>query len=499
MNLAKNMSQKADTAQVFLKKPMHMFIGGKWVPAQSGAYYDIIDPSTGQAVAQAADGGKSDVDAAVKAARHALEDGPWPKLPPSERARLLWKLSDALEAHADELALIETLNTGKSLTSARQITVTLAMESIRYNSGWATKIGGETHETSLPGEWHAFSVREPVGVAGLIVTFNSPLAMAANKISAALAAGCAVVLKTAEQTPLSAIRLGELIEDVGFPPGVVNIVFGRGKDTSVALVEHPGVDKISFTGSTAVGKAILASSAGNLKRVMLELGGKSPVFIFPDADLEAAIDGAARGIFSNSGQVCVAGSRIFAHRSVFDRVVAGLAERAKHLRVRPGLDPECDIGPLISQTQKERVLGFVNGAKSDGAKIVCGGAALERPGFFVEPTVLAGVTPQMTVVREEIFGPIACALPFDQDDIASIASIANDSVFGLSASIWTRDISRAHRLARKIKSGGVVINSSAAPDFSLPFGGYKQSGWGRENGREGVEAYTELKTISVRL
>ncbi|WP_197706425.1 aldehyde dehydrogenase family protein [Magnetospirillum sp. 15-1] len=489
----------ADLRREFLGKPLDLHIGGRWVPSCSGARFDIVDPSSGEPFATVADGGAADIDLAVQAARAAFENGPWRSMPPSERARLLWKLADAVERDGDHLALIETLNTGKPLRVARAFDVHLAVESIRYNSGWATKLGGVTHPMSQAGEWHAFTVREPVGVAGQIVTFNVPLTMAANKMSAALAAGCTVVLKPAEQTPLTAIRLGQLAEMVGFPPGVINIVFGRGKETGVALVEHPDVDKVSFTGSTAVGKAVLAAAGGNLKRVTLELGGKSPVVILPDADIERAMDAATMGVFGNSGQVCAAGSRLLVHGSIYDRVVEGIARRAGMLKVRPGLDPECDIGPVISSAQVQRVLGYIDGARRDGAELVCGGRRPDRPGYFIEPAVLAGTRPDMAVVREEIFGPVACVMPFDDCDPDAIARLANDSVFGLSASIWTRDIGLAHRLARRIKAGSVKVNASAALDFGLPFGGQKQSGWGRENGREGVEEYTELKSVAVCL
>lgn len=483
----------------FLAKPLDHYIDGRWVPSLSSLYFDVYDPSTGAVIAQAADGGREDIDLAVRAARAAFETGPWRSMPPSERTRLLWALADAVAAEADQLALLETLNTGKPLRVARAFDVALAVEAIRYNAGWATKLGGVTHPMSQAGEWHAFTLREPVGVVGQIVTFNVPLTMAANKISPALAAGCTVVLKPAEQTPLTAIRLGQLAEKVGFPPGVINIVIGRGKEAGAALVEHHDVDKVSFTGSTAVGKAILAAAGGNLKRVSLELGGKSPVIIFPDADLERAMDAATMGVFGNSGQICAAGSRLLIHHSIYDRVVAGIAQRASRLKVAPGIDPECDIGPVISQAQVERVLGYIAGARRDGAEVAFGGGRPDHPGHFVQPTILANVRPDMAVAREEIFGPVVCAMPFDDSDPDAIARLANDTIFGLSASIWTRDIGLAHKLARRIKAGSVKVNASAALDFGLPFGGQKQSGWGRENGREGVEDYTELKSVAVCL
>lgn len=482
-----------------LAQPLRLLIDGEWRDCQSGARLDITNPSTGQVFAQAAAGDAADIDAAVRAARRAFDAGSWTSMRPADRARLLWKLAEAIEKHGDELALLETLNTGKPLKMARAFDVTLAAECLRYNAGWATKLNGETRAVSLPGEWHAYTLREPVGVVGLIVPWNVPLAMAVSKIAPALAAGCTVVLKPAELTPVTAVRLGELIQEVGFPPGVVNIVTGLGTTAGQALVDHPGVDKVSFTGSTAVGKSILSSAGGNLKRVSLELGGKSPVFIFPDADLERAMDAAARGIFGNTGQVCAAGSRLFVHRSVFDQVIEGVAQRAKKLRVAPGLQSDSEIGPVISARQRERVMAYIDSGREEGAEVVAGGGALQGEGFFIQPTILVNTSSTMKVVREEVFGPVLCTQIFDSESIDDLAVRANDTDFGLSASIWTRDLSVAHKLVRRIKSGNVRVNASAALDFAMPFGGYKQSGWGRENGREGVEAYTELKSVAMDL
>jgi phenylacetaldehyde dehydrogenase len=337
-------------------------------------------------------------------------------------------------------------------------------------------------------------------VVGAIVPWNFPLAMAVSKIAPALAMGCTVVLKPAELTPLTAIRLAQLIQQVGFPPGVVNVVTGFGDPAGKALVEHPDVDKISFTGSTVVGKSIVAGAAGNLKRVSLELGGKSPVIVFPDADLERATQGAADGIFRNAGQVCVAGSRLYVHKKVFDKVVEGVVERARKLRVGPGMEPETQMGPLVSQKQLERVSGYIDSGTAQGAEVVVGGKRMEgRNGYFMQPTVLSETNRDMRVVREEIFGPVVCAMPIDDDDLERIARVANDTDYGLSSNIWTRDISIAHKLAKKIKAGMVRVNGGMGLDYALPFGGYKQSGWGREHGREGVEAYTEVKSITVAL
>jgi phenylacetaldehyde dehydrogenase len=493
------MSTTDMTLPALLSQPLKMLINGQWVSSQSGACMDVINPSNGQVLVQESLGGAHEVDLAVQAARRAFESGPWSRMRPAERTRLLLKLADAVEQNGDELALLETLNTGKPLKMARAFDIGMAAECLRYNAGWATKLNGETRNVSLPGDWHAYTLREPVGVVGLIVPWNVPLAMAVSKISPALAAGCTVVLKPAELTPLTALRLGELIQAIGFPPGVVNIVTGLGHEAGQAIVDHPGVDKISFTGSTVVGKAILALAAGNLKRVALELGGKSPVFIFPDADLDCAMDAAARGIFGNTGQVCAAGSRLFVHRSVADRVIEGIVQRARALRVAPGLSPEAEIGPVISARQRERVMGYIDSGRAEGAEVVAGGQAVQGEGFFIQPTVLVNTRPDMKVVREEIFGPVLSTQLFDDDSLEQLAARGNDTEYGLSASIWTRDLRIAHQMVRRLHAGNVRVNAAAALDFAMPFGGYKQSGWGRENGREGVEAYTELKSVAIDL
>jgi phenylacetaldehyde dehydrogenase len=482
-----------------LSQPLKMLIDGKWLASQTGACMDVINPSNGQVLVQESLGGAYEVDLAVQAARRAFEFGPWSRMRPSERSRMLLKLADELEQNGDELALLETLNTGKPLKLARAFDIGMAAECLRYNAGWATKLNGETRNVSLPGDWHAYTLREPVGVVGLIVPWNVPLAMAVSKIAPALAAGCTVVLKPAELTPLTALRLGELIQACGLPPGVVNIVTGLGHEAGQAIVDHPGVDKISFTGSTLVGKSILGSAAGNLKRVALELGGKSPVFIFADADLDRAIDAAARGIFGNTGQVCAAGSRLFVHRTVADRVIDGIVQRARQLRVAPGLSPDSEIGPVISARQRERVMGYINSGRAEGAEVAAGGQVVEGEGFFVQPTVLVNTHPRMKVVREEIFGPVLSTQLFDGDSLEELATRGNATDYGLSASIWTRDLRLAHQLVRRLRAGNVRVNAAMALDFAMPFGGYKQSGWGRENGREGVEAYTELKSVAIDL
>jgi phenylacetaldehyde dehydrogenase len=486
-------------AGAFTSRPRELFIAGRWQAAKSGQTFDVVDPANAQVFAHAAAGDAVDVDAAVQAARKAFESGAWASMTPAQRARLLLKLADLIEANGDELALLESLDNGMPFRMAKFGGVFGAAESLRYHAGWATKIHGATINLSMPGDWHAYTLREPVGVVGQIVPWNFPFVMGVAKIAPALAVGCTVVLKPAEQTPLTTIRLGELIAEAGFPEGVVNIVTGFGETAGRALVAHPDVNKIAFTGSTSTGKEILKACAGNLKRVTLELGGKSPVIIFPDAALEPATEVAARGIFMNAGQVCAAGSRLFVHEKVFDQVVEGVVARAKKLNLGPGTEPATEIGPVVSEEQRKRVLGYVESGKGDGARVLTGGAALPRAGFFVAPTVLTGTTPSMKVVREEIFGPVLCAMKFADTDLDAIARLANDTDYGLAASIWTRDISTAHKLAKKIRAGSVRINTPGTVDPAMPLGGYKQSGWGRENGREGTEIYTEVKSVTVGL
>ncbi len=482
----------------FLARCGKLLIDGKETAAVSGKVFDVVNPATEEVIARVAHGDRQDVDRAVKAARAAFDTGPWSRMKPAERSRLIYKLGEEIERHADELALLETLDNGKPLAVSRSWEIPAAAEKLRYYAGWATKLSGEAPVVSLAGDWHSYTIREPVGVAGLIVPWNFPLTMAVSKIAPALAAGCTVVLKPAEHTPLTALRLGELATQIGFPPGVINIITGYG-DAGAALVEHPGVDKISFTGSTEVGKKILCAATGNMKRVTLELGGKSPSIVFRDADLEQSIDGVSRAIFGNAGQVCTAGSRLYIHKAIFDKVLNGVVDRATKLKIEPGIDPTTEMGPLISQEQIDRVLSYVESGRSDGASVVAGGQRVGRTGYFVEPTVLANTNSQMAVRREEIFGPVVCATSFDDaDGLDQIVAEANDTIYGLMAFVWTQNLSIAHKMAKRLKSGTVRINGGAL-DNALPFGGYKQSGWGRENGKEGVAAFTEIKSVLVKL
>ena len=499
MSVAVLKPQIGGQTRAFLAKPKQLLIDGEWVDAVSGKTCAVEDPATQETIAHVAEGDAADIDKAVAAARRAFESGPWATMLPAERAKLVWRLGDILEAHADELAELEALDNGKPITAARRDDVGGSINMFRYMSGWATRLTGETIPVSSPGNWFAYSVREPVGVVGQIIPWNFPLMMAAWKLAPALAAGCTIVLKPAEQTPLSALRLGELVMEAGFPKGVLNIVTGFGETAGARLSAHPDVDKVAFTGSTEVGKLIVKAAAGNLKRVSLELGGKSPQVVFPDARLDNAVAGTASAIFYNMGQCCTAGSRLFAHKKVFDQIVEGLTSEAAKLKIGHGLDPETTLGPLVSDEQHQKVQGFLESGRSEGAEVVTGGGVHGNRGYFIQPTVLANTNRDMKVVREEIFGPVICVQPFEEDDLDSIAKFANDTEYGLSASIWTQDLTKAHTLARKIRAGTVWVNTHNWGDAALPFGGYKQSGWGREMGKEVMEHYTETKAVGVRL
>lgn len=498
MNVHADIPKLSERASKFLAQEHKLLIGGKWTRPASGKTFAVFDPSTGRQIASVPEAGAPEVDSAVRAARAAFENSAWSRMKPVDRSKLIWRLADLIEQHADELAELESLDNGKPITDARNVDVNFSCELLRYMAGWATKITGEHINLSAPGDWHAYSMREPVGVCAQIIPWNFPLMMAAWKIAPALAAGCTIILKPAEQTPLTAIRLGELVCEAGFPDGVVNVLTGEG-NTGALLAAHDDIDKVAFTGSTEVGKLIVKAAAGNLKKVSLELGGKSPAIVFPDADMSVAIPGTASGIFFNMGQCCTAGSRLYAHKSVFDKLMQGLADEAPKWKIGPGLSPDSRIGPLVSQEQFDRVTGYVDQGRAAGAEVVTGGQRHGNQGYFVEPTVLANTTPDMSVVREEIFGPVVCAMPFDDDDLDRIAKEANASPYGLAASIWTRDIGIAHKLARKLKAGSVWINVHNLNDVALPFGGFKQSGWGREMGYEAIQLYTETKGVAARL
>jgi phenylacetaldehyde dehydrogenase len=500
MNAAAQNIAPSSEARTFLARDHRLLIGGEWVPAASGETTEIHDPATEQRLATVAAGGKEDIDRAVAAARKALR-GEWSKLTSYERTRLILKLADELEANIGLASEIETLDNGMPRMVAHYSIASFGCDFLRYYAGWATKLSGETIPVSPQGvrngESLTYTRREPIGVVGAIIPWNAPLIMATLKLGPALAAGCTVVLKPAELTPLSALLLGDLIKRVGFPDGVINIVTGYGETAGAALAAHPDVDKIAFTGSTEVGKKIIAASVGNLKRVTLELGGKSPMVVFPDADLEKVIPGVTRGAFFLNGQNCMAGTRLFVHSDIFDTVVERVAQMAGQFRLGSGLSPDSDLGPLISAEQRDRVMGYVNAGRKSGAELVCGGDVLPGRGYFMKPTLFSKTTMDMSIAREEIFGPVLCVQSFSDSDLQSVADEANRSIYGLSGSVWTRDISTAHRMAAMIDAGQVSINCHAAVDPAIPFGGNRQSGWGREFGREGLDAYLKTKATTV--
>lgn len=489
---------KSAAVRSLLNEPSEarMFIDGAWVAASNGVTISSTDPATGKIISMIPDATASDVDDAVASARVAQQG--WAATVPAERARILWKIADLIEANIDELSELEALDQGKPLYVARWAEIPGAVAQFRFFAGQAMAIEGKTISTSInyqPAgkEVEAWTLREPVGVVAAIVPWNSPIILATLKLAPALAAGCAVVLKPAELTSLSAIRLGELIAEAGLPNGVLNIVTGRGQQAGALLAAHPDVDKVAFTGSTATGRAVLDASKGNLKRVSLELGGKSPVILMPDADLEHAIPGAANAIFFNGGQVCVAGSRSYVHSSIYDRVAEGLAAYANGMALGHGLNAETQMGPLVSVQHAERVGSFITSAKSEGASIIAGGERLGPVGTFVSPTVIADVDANMEIVREEVFGPVLAIQKFD--DVEEVIASANGSVYGLAAGIWTESLSSAHRISRRIKAGTVWINSHSMYDASLPIGGMKQSGYGRDSGIEALDNYLETKTV----
>ncbi|MYU23260.1 aldehyde dehydrogenase family protein [Streptomyces sp. SID8352] len=487
------------TGQTISAEPRRMLIDGAWVDALDGATFDSVDPATERVIARVPRAGARDVDRAVRAARAAFEPGSrWRTMSPSKRGRLVHRLGDLVLEHAEELALIESTDNGKPLTHAAFADIPMTADMFHYMSGWATKIEGNTipFSAAAPGRFLSFTQREPVGVVGQIIPWNFPVMMAAWKLAPVLAAGCTVVLKPAEQTPLGALRLGELIQEAGIPDGVVNIVTGFG-DAGAALAAHHDVDKVAFTGSTEVGKEIVRAGAGNLKKLTLELGGKSPNIIYADADLERAVAGSAAAIFFNQGESCMAGSRLYVQRPVLEDVVRGLVAEAEKIKVGVGTDPATQMGPLVSREQFDRVMGYVESGTAEGAELRTGGRRIGDTGHFLEPTIFSGVTPDMKVVAEEIFGPVLTVLPFDE--LGDIVAVERDNVYGLAAGVFSRDVGTAFRTANAMRAGTVFVNTWNTLDAALPFGGYKQSGWGREMGHAVLENYLETKTIIADL
>ncbi|MCM3567490.1 aldehyde dehydrogenase family protein [Neobacillus mesonae] len=487
-------------AAKFVSTPKQLFINGKFVDAVSGKRFETLNPATGEVITTIAEGDKEDIDRAVAAARKAFEEGPWASMKPNERARLLLKFADLVEENIEELAHIDTLEFGQPLATTTAFASSVP-ELFRYYAGWATKVTGETIPVSTPGTIFNYTRREPLGVCAGISPWNAPVSVAAMKLAAPLSVGNTVVLKPAEQTPLSSLRLAELFVEAGFPDGVVNIVPGFGPTAGAALVNHPDVDKVAFTGSTVVGKEIMRSAAGNLKKVTLELGGKSPHIICADADYEKALANAAFGILFNSGQVCFAGTRLFVEKKIYDNFVSDLINYTKKYKLGSGFDATTTLGPLISEKQKNRVLNYLDIGQQEGAEMLVGGNAVSSDlanGYFVKPTVLANVQNTMTVAQEEIFGPVICAMPFD--DLDEVVKTANETYYGLGAGICTTDLRKAHKLAHAIKSGNVWVNTYHLMDPASPMGGYKQSGIGRENGAASVlDTYTQIKSVWVDL
>ena len=474
-----------------------MLIGGQWVDGSKK--FDTVNPATGEVLTEIAEASREDVDRAVQAARRAFEDrgGAWRKMSASERGKLIWRLADLVERNIEELAELETLDNGKPIFESRYVDMPMVIDVLRYYAGWATKIHGETVNTFETA--FTYTLREPVGVVGLIIPWNFPLLLASWKLGPALACGCTIVLKPAEQTPLTTLRFGELAVEAGLPAGVLNIVTG-GPETGKAIVSHAGIDKIAFTGSTAVGKEIMRGAADTLKRLTLELGGKSPNIVFADSDIDNAVKGAINGIFYGKGEVCNAGSRLFVENKVRDEFLEKLVGRAKKMQPADPLDPKTRLGAIVSQEQMQTVLSYVEAGKKEGAKLIAGGNRVSvdgGKGFFLEPTIFGEVTNDMKIAQEEIFGPVLATLSFE--DVDQVIDLANRNQYGLAAAVWTRDVKKAHNVSRQLRAGTVWINTYGLMDAALPFGGYKSSGFGRELGKHAIEHYTEVKTVWLNM
>ncbi|TYR80849.1 aldehyde dehydrogenase family protein [Priestia megaterium] len=494
-NLGAKKVEMSPKVEQFLQGVKQLYINGQWVDSVSGKTFQTVNPATGEKLADIAEANSEDIDRAVRAAREAFDNGPWTKLAAAERSRLIYKLADLMEENKLELAQLDTLDNGKPIRETSNADIPLAIEHFRYFAGWATKIVGQT--IPVQGSYFNYTRHEPIGVVGQIIPWNFPLLMAAWKLGAALASGCTIVLKPAEQTPLSALYLAQLAEEAGFPKGVLNIVPGYGKTAGEPLVNHPLVDKVAFTGSTEVGKSIMRQASETLKRVTLELGGKSPNIILPDADLSKAVPGALNGIMFNQGQVCCAGSRLYVQKGLYDNVVADLVAQSKVIKQGNGLLEETTMGPLVSEQQQKRVKTYIDKGIEEGAEVLTGGNIPFDKGYFVEPTIFADVNHSMTIAREEIFGPVVAAMPFD--DLDDLIAKANDSTYGLAAGVWTQDLKKAHYIAHGLKAGTVWVNCYNAFDAASPFGGYKQSGIGREMGSYALENYTEVKSVWINM
>jgi phenylacetaldehyde dehydrogenase len=493
--------ERLEATQSFLQRAGKMLIGGQWVDSASGKKFKTINPATGDQLAEVAEGDKEDVNRAVAAARGAFENPAWRNMMPTDRERLIRRFIALIEDNIDELSELETLDCGKPIGASRYVDLPLTIDTLYYYAGFSTKLEGDVlpHGCSYTPEdrYFAYTQREPVGVVGMIIPWNFPLLLLSMKLGPALATGCTCVIKPAEDTPLSTLRLAELAQEAGLPDGVINVVPGYGETAGAAIANHPDVDKCAFTGSTEVGKSIVNAASGNLKRLSLELGGKAPNLVLEDADIEAAIAGATMAIYTNQGEICCAGSRLYVHRSIFDQVIEGIVDNASKTKLGPGLNPASEMGPLINQAQLDRVCNYVDGGRSEGAEILVGGGQKSGKGFFYEPTVMVNTKPDMRVVKEEIFGPVLTAMPFDSLD--DVIKDANDTIYGLSAGIWTRDVSKAHQVAAQLNAGTVWVNCFHIFDVTQPFGGYKQSGWGREWGRSAVEHYTEVKSVCIKM